>query len=105
MNQARGWTGARGIDLSFRASGACSQHAASLLSPIGSSGGSSGGGTAATAANAPAATVVLAGRTLALTGPTARTWWMLGIGLALLDLGYVALASTWTSRRRRFRRS
>jgi hypothetical protein len=33
------------------------------------------------------------------------TWWVLAIGLALLDFGYLALSSTWTKRRRWFRKT
>jgi hypothetical protein len=42
---------------------------------------------------------------LAATGSNAMTWWVLAIGLALLDFGYLALSSTWTKRRRWFRKT
>jgi hypothetical protein len=45
-------------------------------------------------------TVTVAGRQLALTGPKAPTLWLLGCGIALVDMGYLALSSTWTRRRR-----
>ena len=66
------------------------------------------GGTPAPAPMANAApqeaTITIAGRTLALTGPHAVTWWLLAIGIALLDLGYLAVSSTWTKKRTRFLR-
>ena len=34
-----------------------------------------------------------------MTGLGTAGWWALGIGLALLDLGYLALSSTWSKTR------
>ena len=83
---------------------------------IGTSGGgsSSGGGniiilgngaTVGTTAAATTATTVV-GRTLAFTGPNRQTGWLLVLGLGLVDLGYLAVSSTWTSKLRpAYRRS
>jgi hypothetical protein len=59
----------------------------------GSSPTDSGGQTAVTAAASGTST------TLAFTGATTLTWWLLGIGVAVLDLGYLAVSATWTKRR------
>jgi hypothetical protein len=70
----------------------------------GTPGGGGGSGTvgAQTVVVAPAATTA---RQLAFTGPGARMWWIVGLALAVLDLGYLAISATWTDRRRGLRRS
>ncbi|HEU5307554.1 MAG TPA: hypothetical protein VFW97_09515 [Acidimicrobiia bacterium] len=86
----------------------------SVVLPVDSSGnatvpptsGSTGATTPPTPTVLPAPlAVTIAGRTLAFTGSNAATLWLLVIGIALVDLGYLAVSSTWTRKRRPFRRS
>jgi hypothetical protein len=58
-----------------------------------STGSSSGTATGATSVAGTEAT-----RALAFTGVHGMTWWLVAIGAALLDLGYLLLSSTWTSK-------
>ena len=45
------------------------------------------------------------GPKLAETGLGTAGWWALGVGIALLDLGYLAISSTWSKRRGLFGRA
>jgi hypothetical protein len=54
---------------------------------------------------AAATTTTPPGSTLAMTGLSRYGWWILGIGVALVDLGYLAISSTWSKRRGLFGRA
>jgi hypothetical protein len=71
--------------------------AAVVVVNSGTGGGGATGATTAASTSATTATTV-ASRTLAFTGSGRATWWTFVVGLALLDLGYLALSSTWTER-------
>jgi hypothetical protein len=65
-----------------------------------------GGGGVTISANTTTQAATLAARPLAFTGVTATTWWLVAIAIALVDLGYLVISSTWTRKVRRvYRRS
>jgi hypothetical protein len=72
--------------------------------PTTASGGTGAQVAAGTVEVIPAPTTTVPGRTLAMTGLGTAGWWSLGIGLALLDLGYLTLSSTRAKRRGLFGR-
>jgi hypothetical protein len=79
------------------------------IPPASVAGGSGGTGTPGAGAvevvPAPAPAAATSKPALASTGMGTASWWALGIGIALLDLGYLAISSTWPKRGRLFHRA